>query len=100
MDDWIFYSSGKTLSRMRIDGANNETIYKMGYLLDIHVLGNCIYFINPSDKFTVYRMDVNGQNVESLSQVGNWIFFMSSDDNMYSSQKRLELWSDEITVMD
>lgn len=60
VDDWIFYSSGKTLSRMRIDGANNETIYKMGYLIDIHVLGDCIYFINPSDKFTVYRMDVNG----------------------------------------
>jgi hypothetical protein len=232
VDDWIFYSSGKTLSRMRIDGANNETIYKMGYLIDIHVLGNYVYFINPSDKFTVYRMDVNGQNlekfinlpvhsiaiydnrlfysygdegegfiesvdiegkdkrtemeipvndfirwddhyyflghddyrlyryeiggggdpqllvdgrvssyivtdygiyyslhsydvgypgeglykigldgtgnillydtqrVEGLIQVGNWILFMSYDENMYPSQKRLELWSDEITVMD
>jgi hypothetical protein len=39
------------------------------------------------------------QRIESISQLGNWLFFMSSDDNIYPSQKRLELWSQEITVM-
>ncbi len=232
VDDWIFYNSGKTFNRMKADGTGNKVIYKMGYLMDEHVHGNWVYFINPSDRFTVYRMDVNGQNlerfinmpiydiaiydnrlfyscrndgegflesvdlegqakrtemnipaedlirwddhyyfkghddyklyrceidggrepqvlvdggvssyivtdygiyyslhsrdvgypgeglyktgldgtgntllydtrsVESLSRVGDWIFFMSSDDNMYPTQKRLDLWSDEITIMD
>lgn len=232
VDDWIFYSSGKTLNRMRTDGTNNETIYKMGYLQDIHIHGNYIYFIYYSDKSSVYKMDVNGHNlerflelpvsdiaiydnrlfysykndeggflqsvdlegkdrrieieipvnkfirwddyyyfigqsdyklyryeidggenpqllvdgkvssyivteygiyyslhsydvgypgeslykiwfdgtgntlladtryVENISRIGNWIFFMSSDDNMYPIQKRLELMSDEITVID
>jgi len=40
------------------------------------------------------------RSVRSLSQVGNWIFFASSDDNTYPSQKRLDLQTDEITVMD
>ncbi len=232
VDNWVFYSSGKTFNRMKTDGTGNEVIYRMGYLMDEHVHGNWVYFINPSDRFTVYRMDVNGQNlerlvnlpvydiaiydnrlfysfrdddegflesvdlegqdkrtemdipvedlirwggyyyfkghddyklyrhevggsgkpqvlvdgrvssyivtdfgiyytlhsrdvgypgeglykigldgtgntllydtrsVESLSQVGNWIFFESSDDNTYPSQKRLDLQTDEITVMD
>lgn len=67
--DWIFYSSGETLNRMQINGTDNQTIYKMGYLLDIHIKGNWIYFINPSDKFNMYRMDVNGKNLERFLKV-------------------------------
>lgn len=42
----------------------------------------------------------HAQRIKSLSQVGDWIFFASSVDNTYPSQKRLDLWTDEITVMD
>ena len=32
--------------------------------MEPQVVGNWIYFINYQDNFTVYRMDVNGQNLE------------------------------------
>jgi len=67
MDDWIFYSSGKTFNRMKIDGSKNETIYSLGYLMDIHVMDNWIYFISFRDNSKIYKMDVNGQNLQKLS---------------------------------
>lgn len=66
VEGWIFYNSGKTLSRMRTDGTGHEVIYKLGYVTDLHVLGNWIYFISHSDKLAVYRMDVNGQHLEKI----------------------------------
>lgn len=69
VDDWIFYSSGQSLNRMRIDGREDQIIYEMGYLSDIHIKDNWIYFINPLDKVNIYRMDVNGQNLERLLKV-------------------------------
>lgn len=67
IDDWIFYRSGKTLNRMKVDGTKKETIYYLGYILDIHVLDNWIYFINYSDNFKIYKMDVNGQNLHRIN---------------------------------
>ena len=64
VESWIFYTEGKILNRMRLDGTEKETIYKAGYLLDVHVIGNDIYFISFMDRFAVHRMDVNGQNLE------------------------------------
>lgn len=82
--DWIFYSSGETLNRMQINGTDNQTIYKMGYLLDIHIKGNWIYFINPSDKFNVYRMDVNGKNLERFLKVQASDIALYDDRLLYS----------------
>lgn len=67
--DWIFYASGENLNRIRIDGTDNEIIYKSGYLLDIHIKGKWIYFINLSDNFNVYRMDINGRNLERFLKI-------------------------------
>ena len=53
VDDWIFFSQ-------------QETIFRMGYPLDVHLLGNWIYFRNFSDRSTVYRMDLNGQHMERM----------------------------------
>lgn len=86
--DWIFYSSGKTLNRIKIDGTDNQTIYKLGYLSDIHMKENWIYFINPSDGFSVYRMDINGRNLERFLRVqasdialyGDRLFFSHEED--------------------
>jgi hypothetical protein len=66
VEGWIFYNTGKTLSRMRTDGTGQEVIYGLGYLTDIHVLGNWIYFISHSDNRAVYKMDVNGENLEKI----------------------------------
>lgn len=68
-DDWIFYTSGKNLNRIRIDGTNNETIYKLGYLLDVHMKNNYFYFINFPDKSYIYKMDINGRNLERFLKV-------------------------------
>lgn len=64
VEGWIFYTNGKKLNRMRLDGTDKKTIYKAGYLLDVHVIGNDIYFISFMDHFAIHRMDVNGQNLE------------------------------------
>ncbi len=66
VEDWIFYSQGKSYNRMKTDGTQQETIFQMGYPLDVHLKGNWIYFRNASDRFTPYRMDVNGQNLERV----------------------------------
>jgi hypothetical protein len=67
--EWIYFTSGKTLNRIKTDGSRQETIYSMGYLLDVHLLDNWIYFINPSDRFRLYKMDINGKNLHSLSDL-------------------------------
>lgn len=69
VDDWIFYMMGKSVHRIKTDGTNDEIIYKIGYPLDMHVLGNHIYFIIHSDGYKVYRMDVNGQDLERLVNI-------------------------------
>lgn len=67
--DWIFYTSGKDLNRIRIDGTENQTIYKSGYALDVHLKDNYLYFINLADHHNVYRIDINGRNLERLISV-------------------------------
>lgn len=67
--DWIYYTSGKNLNRMRIDGTDNEVIYKLGYLLDINMKDSWLYFINHSDNYNIYRMDINGRNLERFLRV-------------------------------
>lgn len=66
VDGWIFYSQGEKLNRMRTDGTRQETIYELGYQTDIHVIGDTIYFISFERNSALYRMDVNGQNLERL----------------------------------
>ena len=67
--DWIFYTSGKNLNRIRIDGTNNQTIYKSGYALDVHYKDNYLYFINLADRHNVYKIDINGRNLQRLLNV-------------------------------
>ncbi len=69
VDDWIYYMNGQSINRIKADGSVNEIIYKQGYLLDINIEGGWIYFINPSDKFYIYRMDLNGRGLERFLDV-------------------------------
>ncbi|MCR3956510.1 MAG: DUF5050 domain-containing protein [Gudongella sp.] len=61
---WVFYSSGESYNRMKLDGTEEGTIYKQGYVMEPHIIGEWIYFINFHDNQNVYRMDLNGQNLE------------------------------------
>lgn len=84
--DWIFYTSGKTINRIRIDGTDDETIYKSGYALDVHMKDNWLYFINLSDNFNVYKIDINGRNLQRFLKV-NASDIALYDNNMIVSNK-------------
>jgi hypothetical protein len=68
--DWVFYSSGESYNRIGLDGSEDKTIYKQGYVMEPHLMGDWIYFINFHDNQNVYRMDLNGQNLERFIQEG------------------------------
>ena len=84
--DWIFYSSGETFNRIRIDGTDNQIIYKLGYLLDIHIKDKWVYFINLSDNFNVYRMDINGRNLERFLKIRASDIALYDDKMIFSHQ--------------
>lgn len=67
MDEWIFYRSNKSIYRMKTDGSKDETIYDMGYAMEMHVLDNWIYFISHNDDSRIYKIDINGQNLQVLN---------------------------------
>jgi hypothetical protein len=69
---------------MRTDGTQNELIYKSGYLLDVNMYGKWLYFINMSDKFNVYKIDVNGRGLERVvkEEVSDIAIY---DDRLYFS---------------
>ena len=67
--DWIFYTIGNKLDRMKVDGTQKDTIYKSGVVLDVHLKDSWIYFINFPDDFNIYRMDINGRNLERFLDV-------------------------------
>ncbi|MCK9443473.1 MAG: DUF5050 domain-containing protein [Tissierellaceae bacterium] len=70
-EDWIYYSSGQTLNRISIDGNKDETIYKLGYPINIYIKDNWIYFINLSDNSNIYKMDLNGRNLNRFLEVNS-----------------------------
>lgn len=67
--DWLYYTSEESLYRIKTDGTDNQVLYDLGYIRDVHVTGEGIYFINFEDDFNVYRMDLNGQNVNRIMNV-------------------------------
>ncbi|MEA4847030.1 MAG: DUF5050 domain-containing protein, partial [Clostridiaceae bacterium] len=68
VDDWIFFSQDKEVKRMKIDGSDTEIIFRGSYALDLHVIGNWVYFINLGRDIKICRMDVNGRNLQDLSE--------------------------------
>jgi len=64
--DWLFYTA-KGIYRINVDGTKYEKLFS-GRITDMYVTKQGIYFINNKDNFRFYRMDVNGQNLECLSE--------------------------------
>ncbi|WP_423188407.1 DUF5050 domain-containing protein [Alkalibacterium sp. f15] len=67
--DWLYFTRGESLERMRTDGSAHSTLYSLGYLVELQIQGNWIYFLSWEDDFSVYKMDLNGQNLEQLIDV-------------------------------
>ena len=108
--DWVFYSSGESYKRMRLDGTEDQAIYRQGYVMEPHIVGEWIYFINFHDNQNVYRMDLNGQklerfirvNVSDLAVYDNRLFYSYMDGdrghvesvNLEGEDRRLEFQTD------
>lgn len=69
--DWIFFRHGNKIERIKTDGTGMDTIYRKGFSIDMRVIGNWVYFVNipySSGIEAIYKMDVNGQNLQALSE--------------------------------
>lgn len=69
IEDWLFYREGKAIKRIKIDGSEKDTIFNLGYALDIHLLDNWLYFTSFHDGFKLYKMTVNGENLEKIVDI-------------------------------
>lgn len=97
--DWVYYTSGQELNRISMDGSKTETIYKSSYLLDIHIKDKWIYFINFPNESNVYRMDLNGRNLEKFLEIHDpdisiyddrMIFSYSQDEKSFVESIKLD----------
>ena len=66
-DSNIYYAdlNKRLLYRSTFDGQNKTVIYE-GEAMYLNCLNNTIYFVNPSDNYTIYQMDHDGNNVKKI----------------------------------
>ena len=64
--EWLYYNEYDALKRMRFDGTYKEVVYDLSYLQQVQIQDNWIYFINEDDDNNLYRMDLNGNQIERL----------------------------------
>lgn len=69
VNDWLYYTKNESLNRIRTDGTEEQIIYNLGFLSDIHIVNEWIYFINGDDNSTIYRMNLEGGELERLLDV-------------------------------
>ncbi|TVP90001.1 DUF5050 domain-containing protein [Alkalibacterium sp.] len=85
--DWLYFTNGETLQRMKMDGSSQETLFDHGYVTHVHLTENGLYFLNSADRFTVHRMDFNGANLERVVNVENAYDLSVYEDVMYVSHR-------------
>lgn len=70
MGDWLYYSETASLKKLKYKETENnlikEEIYNLGLIEDVHILGNWIYFLNRDEFGKLYKMDLNGGNVQKV----------------------------------
>ncbi|MCC5894149.1 MAG: DUF5050 domain-containing protein [Alkalibacterium sp.] len=88
VEDWLYFTEGEVLKRMRFDGTEETPLYDLGYLLNMRIQGNWIYFESMEDGFSIYKMDLNGQHLGKVldaSGIGMTIhedrLLVSQEDN-------------------
>ena len=69
VNDWLYYTDYEGLNRIRTDGTDEQVIYDLGHLSDVHIVNNWIYFINGEDSSNIYRMNLEGGELERLLDV-------------------------------
>jgi len=92
--EWLYYTDyqlSNTLSRIKVDGTEQQLICDDKVSLYINKLGDYIYYTNADDNNHIYRIDVNGNNHEQLNSVhsyfiniiGDRIFYKTNDYDDY-----------------
>lgn len=79
IEDWIFYRDGKEIKRIKVDGSESDTIFNLGYTLDLHVLDNWVYFVYFNDDCKVYKMTVNGEDLQKV--IDTFVYDIAIYDN-------------------
>lgn len=85
--DWLYFTDGESLQRMKLDGSSQETLFDHGYVTNVHLTENGLYFLNSADRFTVHRMDLNGANLERVVNVENTYDLSVYEDALYVSHR-------------
>lgn len=85
--DWLYFTRGENLERMKVDGSDHSTLYTLSYLSEMQIKGDWIYFLSWKDDFNVYRMDLNGQNLEQLIDVRAHSFSIDNERLLISHIK-------------
>lgn len=67
LGDWMFYTD-KYISRIKLDGTGEEELFS-GWVSDMYVTPEWIYFVNSKDGSRLTRMTVNGEELESMNHV-------------------------------
>lgn len=70
LGDWMFYTD-KHISRVRLDGSGETDLFS-GWVSDMYVTPEWIYFVNFKDGAKLSRMTINGQELERMNDVYIW----------------------------
>lgn len=83
---WVYYTNTlDSLFRVRKDGSEKSLIMANTMSSDYNISGDWIYYINYSDKATLYRVQVDGKNLQKLNDdycqspqiTGDWVYYSS-----------------------
>lgn len=66
--DYLIYMHNGHLVRREVDGKGVSKVPLKKFMVDLHIIDNWVYFIKISKaEGGIYRMSINGENIERLS---------------------------------
>ncbi|SDJ61847.1 DUF5050 domain-containing protein [Alkalibacterium thalassium] len=67
--DWLYYTAGQEIRRVRLDGSDRETLYDIGYAMNLNVMNDRLYFIDYSGNHNLFSMTLNGQDLKRIADI-------------------------------
>jgi len=87
VEEWLYFTKGDSLERIKRDGSEHSTLYSLSHPSEMQIQGNWIYFSAWQDDNNIYRMDLNGQNLEQLIDVQTYQFSIHGERLLVSYKK-------------
>ncbi|WP_208560466.1 DUF5050 domain-containing protein [Marinilactibacillus kalidii] len=79
--NYLYLTDAGVLKRLSLTDGSLEVVYDFTYVDDIQIQGKWIYFSNYQDDFNLYRMDLNGGNLNRVFK-GNIRGFSTYKDHV------------------